>query len=80
MSIEIQMDGAIFLSMTRDLYSSRIVAYKAGTEQTANLVLNIIRANYKRRGLHLRRNRSDFSDGSVQCYHFMKFIHMINQE
>lgn len=35
--------GTLFLSMIRDLYDNSIVAYKTGTEQTINLVLNTIR-------------------------------------
>jgi transposase InsO family protein len=36
--------GVLYLSMIRDLYDNSIVAYKAGTEQTVNLVLNTIKA------------------------------------
>jgi transposase InsO family protein len=36
--------GVLYLSMIRDLYDNCIVAYKTGTEQTVNLVLNTIRA------------------------------------
>lgn len=36
--------GVLYLSMIRDLYDNSIVAYKTGTEQTANLVLRTIRA------------------------------------
>lgn len=35
--------GVLYLSMIRDLYDSSIVAYKTGTEQTVNLVLDTIR-------------------------------------
>ena len=35
--------GVLFLSMIRDLYDNSIVAYKTGTEQTINLVLDTIR-------------------------------------
>ena len=35
--------GVLYLSMIRDLYDSSIVAYKTGTEQTINLVLDTIR-------------------------------------
>ena len=35
--------GTLYLSMIRDLYDNSIVAYKLGTEQTINLVLNTIR-------------------------------------
>ncbi len=34
--------GVLYFSMIRDLYDNSIVAYKTGTEQTVNLVLNTI--------------------------------------
>ena len=34
--------GVLYLSMIRDLYDNSIVAYKTGTEQTINLVLDTI--------------------------------------
>ena len=36
-------EGVLYLSMIRDLYDNSIVAYKTGTEQTVNLVLDTIR-------------------------------------
>lgn len=41
-------EGVLYLSMIRDLYDNSIVAYKAGTEQTVNLVLDTIRLAMKR--------------------------------
>ena len=35
--------GVLYLSMIRDLYDNSIVAYKTGTKQTVNLVLDTIR-------------------------------------
>jgi transposase InsO family protein len=35
--------GVLYLSMIRDLFDNSIVAYKMGTEQSVNLVLNTIR-------------------------------------
>ena len=35
--------GVLFLSMIRDLYDNSIVAYRTGTQQTVNLVLDTIR-------------------------------------
>jgi transposase InsO family protein len=35
--------GILYLSMIRDLYDNSIVAYKTGSEQTVNLVLDTIR-------------------------------------
>ena len=37
-------EGVLYLSMIRDLYDNSIVAYKVGSEQTVNLVLNTIKA------------------------------------
>ena len=39
--------GILYLSMIRDLYDNSIVAYKTGTEQTVNLVLDTIRQREK---------------------------------
>ena len=39
--------GALYLSMIRDLYDNSIVACKTGTEQTVNLVLDTIRLAMK---------------------------------
>ncbi len=36
--------GILYLSMIRDLYDNSIVAYKTGTQQTVNLVLDTIRS------------------------------------
>ena len=35
-------EGVLYLSMIRDLYDNSIVAYKIGTQQTVNLVLDTI--------------------------------------
>ncbi len=35
--------GVLYLSVIRDLFDNSIVAYKAGTEQNVNLVLNTIK-------------------------------------
>ena len=40
--------GILYLSMIRDLYDNSIVAYKTGTEQTVNLVLDTIRLAMRR--------------------------------
>lgn len=39
--------GVLYLSMILDLYDNSIVAYKTGTEQTVNLVLDTIRSAMK---------------------------------
>ena len=41
--------GVLYLSMIRDLFDNSIVAYKTGTRQTVNLVLNTIRLAIKRK-------------------------------
>ena len=40
--------GVLYLSMIRDLYDNSIVAYKTGTQQTVNLVLDTVRLAMKR--------------------------------
>ena len=40
--------GVLYLSMIRDLYDNSIVAYKTGTEQTINLVLETIKLAKKK--------------------------------
>ena len=40
--------GVLYLSMIRDLYDNSIVAYKTGTQQTVNLVLDTIRQAIRR--------------------------------
>ena len=40
--------GFLFLSVIRDLYDNSIVAYKTGSEQNINLVLNTIKAAKKK--------------------------------
>ncbi len=39
--------GVLYLSIIRDLYDNSIVAYKTGTRQTVNLVLDTIRLAMK---------------------------------
>ena len=41
--------GVLYLSMIRDLYDNSIVAYKTGTQQTVNLVLDTIRLAMEQR-------------------------------
>ena len=40
--------GVLYLSIIRDLYDNSIVAYKTGTQQTVNLVLDTIKAAKKK--------------------------------
>ena len=41
-------EGVLYLSMIRDLFDNSIVAYKTGTEQTVNLVLDTIKLAMKK--------------------------------
>ena len=41
-------EGVLYLSMIRDLYDNSIVAYKTGTSQNVNLVLDTIRLAIRR--------------------------------
>jgi len=41
-------EGVLYLSMIRDLYDNSIVAYKTGTQQTVNLVLDTIHLAMKK--------------------------------
>lgn len=52
-----------FTSVIRDLYDNSIIAYKTGTEQTVNLVLNPIRAARK-----MRRSLQIFSSTVARAY------------
>ena len=40
--------GVLYLSIIRDLYDNSIIAYKTGTEQNVNLVLNTIKSAMKK--------------------------------
>jgi transposase InsO family protein len=42
--------GVLYLSMIRDLYDNSIVAFKTGTKQTVNLVLNTIKMAKEKEG------------------------------
>ena len=41
-------EGVLYLSMIRDLYDNSVVAYKTATQQTVNLVLDMIRLAMKK--------------------------------
>lgn len=43
------LQGLLYLSMIRDFYDNSIVAYKTGTQQTVNLVLDTIHLAMKRK-------------------------------
>ena len=50
--------GVLYLSVIRDLYDNSIVAYKTGTEQNINLVLQTIKDAKKKRKKSLQRCNS----------------------
>ena len=50
--------GVLYLSMIRDLYDNTIVAYKTGTQQTVNLVLDTIRQTIRHYTFHVKERKS----------------------
>lgn len=59
-------EGVLYLSMIRDLYDRSIVAYKTGTSQTVNLVLDTIRLAMKSVKTESRRELQLHSDQGFQ--------------
>ena len=55
------------LSMIRDLYDNSIVAYKTGTEQTVNLVLDTIRLAMRK---EKKRAAAELQLHSDQCFQY----------
>ena len=63
--------GVLYLSMIRDLYDNSIVAYKTGTTQTVNLVLDTIRLamqNEKKVAAELQLHSDQGSQYTSQAY------------
>ena len=58
--------GVLYLSMIRDLYDNCIVAYKTGTEQTVNLVLDTIHLAMKREKKRVAAELQLHSDQGAQ--------------
>ena len=58
--------GVLYLSMIRDLYDNSIVAYKTGTEQTVNLVLDTIRLAMKQEKKRVAAELQLHSDQGAQ--------------
>ena len=58
--------GVLYLSMIRDLYDNSIVAYKTGTQQTVNLVLDTIRLAMKREKIRVAAELQLHSDQGGQ--------------
>ena len=60
--------GILYLSMIRDLYDNSIVAYKTGTEQTVNLVLDTIRLTMRKEKKRVAVELQLHSDQGFQYY------------
>ena len=58
--------GVLYLSMIRDLYDNSIVAYKTGTQQTVNLVLDTIRLAVKQEKKEVAAELQLHSDQGLQ--------------
>ena len=58
--------GVLYLSVIRDLYDRSIVAYKTGTEQTVNLVLDTIRLAMRREKKKVTEELQLHSDQGAQ--------------
>ena len=59
-------EGVLYLSMIRDLYDRSIIAYKTGTSQTVNLVLDTIHLAMKSVKTESRRELQLHSDQGFQ--------------
>ncbi len=59
-------EGVLYLSMIRDLYDNSIVAYKTGTQQTVNLVLDTIRIAMKKEKKNVAAELQLHSDQGFQ--------------
>lgn len=58
--------GILYLSMIWDLYDNSIVAYKTGTQQTVNLVLDTIRLAMKQQKKTVAAELQLHSDQGLQ--------------
>ena len=65
--------GVLYLSMIRDLYDNSIVAYKTGTQQTVNLVLDTICLAMKR---EKKRVAAELQLHSDQGFQYLSLIHI----
>ena len=59
-------EGVLYLSMIRDLYDNSIVAYKTGTQQTVNLVLDTIHLAMKNEKMKIAAELQLHSDQGFQ--------------
>ncbi len=62
--------GVLYLSVIRDLYDRSIVAYKTGTEQTVNLVLDTIRLAIRKEKLHKKEVTAELQLHSDQGFQY----------
>ena len=62
--------GVLYLSVIRDLYDRSIVAYKTGTEQTVNLVLDTIRLAVRKEKLNKKKVTAELQLHSDQGAHY----------
>lgn len=65
--------GVLYLSMIRDLYDNSIVAYKTGTEQTVNLVLDTIHLAMKKEKKKIAAELQLHSDQGFQYTSYAYF-------
>ena len=70
--------GVLYLSMIRDLYDNSIVAYKTGTQQTVNLVLDTIHLAMKREKKRVAAELQLHSDLDFQ-YTFQAYFKLTQQ-
>ena len=62
--------GVLYLSVIRDLYDRSIVAYKTGTEQTVNLVLDTIRLAVRKEKLCKKKVTAELQLHSDQGFQY----------
>ena len=62
--------GVLYLSVIRDLYDRSIVAYKTGTEQTVNLVLDTIRLAMRKEKLCKKKVTAELQLHSDQGFQY----------
>ena len=67
-------EGVLYLSMIRDLYDRSIVAYRTGTSQTINLVLDTIHLAMKSVKTESRRELHLHSDQGFQYTSYYKRV------
>ena len=71
-------EGVLYLSMIRDLYDNSIVAYKTGTEQSVNLVLDTIHLAIRREKKKVAAELQLHSDQGFQ-YTSKEYFNLIQE-